>query len=82
MARKPAGWNASMLAPNASTVSGGVAAENIVGSSVPTNSSGDRSASTRACRRRCSASSGGREPAHPAYADASVSVAGTAGCRR
>jgi hypothetical protein len=37
MARKPAGWNPSMLAPKASTASRGVASENIVRSRVPTN---------------------------------------------
>ena len=46
MARKPAGWNPSMLAPKASTDSGGVPSENIVGRSLPTNSAGARSART------------------------------------
>jgi hypothetical protein len=66
MARKPAGWNPSMLVPNASTAAGGVVWENIVGSSAPTNSSGDSSANTSACCRRCSAISAGNEPPHPA----------------
>ena len=46
MARKPAGWNPSMPAPKASTDSGGVPCENIVGRSLPTNSAGARSART------------------------------------
>jgi hypothetical protein len=66
MARKPTGWNPSMLASKASTDSGGVASENIVGRRVPTNSAGDRSASTIAWRRRWSVTSAGRDPAQPA----------------
>jgi hypothetical protein len=71
-----------MLAPKSPIVSGGVFSENIVGSNAPTNSSGERSANASACRRRCSATSAGREPAQPAYADASISVLGMAECRR
>jgi hypothetical protein len=55
-----------MLAPNASTAAGGVAWENIVGSSAATNSSGDSSANTSACCSRCSVTSAGSEPAYPA----------------
>ena len=66
MARKPAGWNRSMLAPNASTASGGVVSENIVGSSAPANSPGDSSASPSAWSSRCRATSAGNEPPHPA----------------
>ena len=66
MARKPAGWNPSMLAPKASTDWGGVPSENIVGRRVQTNSADDRSARVIAWRRRCSVTSVGRDPAHPA----------------
>jgi hypothetical protein len=68
--RNPTGSNASMLARNASTDSAGVPSENIVGSRTRTNSAGGRSANTSAWSRRCSATPAGREPAHPAYADA------------
>jgi hypothetical protein len=66
MARKPTGWNSTMLAPKASTDSGGVASPKIVGRSVATNSAGGRSPSTIAWRRRCSVTSAGRDPAQPA----------------
>jgi hypothetical protein len=46
MAQKPAGWNPSTLAPKASTDSGDVPSENIVGRSLPTNSAGARSTRT------------------------------------
>jgi hypothetical protein len=66
MARKPVGWNPSMLARKASTDSGGVASENTVGRRVATNSAGDSSASIIAWRSRCSVTSAGRDPAQPA----------------
>ena len=50
----------------ASIISCEVPSENIVGNRASTNSSGERSASTSACPRRCWVTSAGREPAHPA----------------
>ena len=66
MARNPAGWKLRMLAPNAATASGAVPSENIVGSSVPTNSSPDSSDRASACRSRWEPTSAGSDPPHPA----------------
>jgi len=82
MARNPRGWNACMLAQKSSTVSRGIVFENIVGSNAATNAFGAPLAKVSACRRRCSATSGGSEPAQPAYADARIEALDMAACRR
>lgn len=80
LARNPAGLKERRLAANCATASLGAESENIDEIIASANCVGGRSDSRRQSRSLSSTSSGGKDPAHPAYAPASTSVRGMVGC--
>jgi hypothetical protein len=77
--RIPAGRTSDIITSASLTTSADACSVNNPGSQPGTHCSGGSSASRRAPSRRSWTTSGGSEPAQPAYADASTSERGTWG---